>query len=479
VNPSSGGDEQSGTQSELYRKLVEHSTDVATIIDAEGKIAYVSPSVERVLGYEPSELVGEVGYEYQPPEDRPVVAEAIEQLHERPDEPQTVEVRFRQADGSWCWVESRMRNHLDDDVIDGILVVSRDVTDRKRREGELRELAGEYRALLDNSEDAIFLLDVESDGDGEPQFRFERLSPSYEEQTGLTTEEVRGKTPAAVFGDERGRELTANYHRCVRAREPISYQEELHVTADARIWETNLAPVITDGDVSRIVGITRNVTERVERERQLRSRNEQLDEFASVVSHDLRNPLNVAVGRLDLLESECDSDHLPPIVRALSRMEEIVDDTLTLARQGQTVAETEPVDLGALVDACWQTVGETRASVELVADATLRGDRSRLRHVFENLFRNAVEHGGEDVTVRVGRLGDRGFFVEDDGPGIPPDDRAAVFDPGHTTGDGGTGFGLTIVNRITEAHGWSVSVAESAVGGARFEFEHVDFVDRE
>ncbi|MFB6177866.1 MAG: PAS domain S-box protein, partial [Halobaculum sp.] len=140
---------------------------------------------------------------------------------------------------------------LDDDI-GNILLNSRDITQRKKREAELRELAGEYRALLDNSEDAIFFVDVDT-ADG-ITFRFDRLSPAYERQTGFTTEDVRGETPRDVFGEEDGAELEANYHRCVRAREPISYQEELHVHEGARFWETNLAPVVVDGEVSRLVG---------------------------------------------------------------------------------------------------------------------------------------------------------------------------------------------------------------------------------
>jgi signal transduction histidine kinase len=98
--------------------------------------------------------------------------------------------------------------------------------------------------------------------------------------------------------------------------------------------------------------------------------------------------------------------------------------------------------------------------------------------VFENLFRNAIEHGGADVTVRVGQLDDHGFYVEDTGPGIPADVRDAVFEPSHTSASGGTGFGLTIVKRIAEAHGWEVEIAESAAGGARFEFTAVEIAER-
>jgi PAS domain S-box-containing protein len=461
-----------------YRTLVEEVNDLATVVDPNGTITYVSPAVRRVLGYDPDDLIGHEGQEFVHPEDRERNADALETVLSDPSESETVEIRFRHADSSWRWIEATMRNRLDDDIIDGILLSSRDITERKDSEAEARELAKEYEALLNNVEDAIFLINVEK-REGSIRFEFERLSPSYERQTGITTEEVQGQTPRDVFGEEQGAELEANYHRCVNAGEPISYQEELRVDERARFWQTKLAPVVNNGEITRLIGVTRNVTERVERERQLRQQNERLEEFASVVSHDLRNPLNVAQARATLLAEQVESDHLKPLVRALDRMEAIVEDTLTLARQGDTISETESVSLTNLVGKCWETVDTEDANIEIVDEMTFEGDPDRLRHVFENLFRNAVEHGRSDVTVRVGCHGEQGIYIEDDGPGIPVEKRGEVFEPGHSSARGGTGFGLTIVKRIVEAHGWELSITDGTDGGARFEIEmakHKDFV---
>ncbi|OSP07896.1 PAS domain-containing sensor histidine kinase [Halorubrum ezzemoulense DSM 17463] len=462
--------ESNNHKPEWYRTLVEEVNDLATVVDTDGTITYVSPAITRILGYDPGELVGHEGFEFVHPEDRERNADALESVLSNPSGSETVEVRFRHANGSWRWIEATMRNRVDDDIIDGILLSSRDITERKEYEREARELAEEYEAVLNSVEDAIFLLNVEEDGDG-VQFEFERLSPSNERQTGITTEEVQGQTPQAVFGEEQGAELAANYHRCVKAGEPISYQEELLVSEGARFWQTKLAPVVSDGEITRLVGVTRNVTERVERERQLRQQNERLGEFASVISHDLRSPLNVAQGRAALLAEQGESEHLDPLLQALDRMEAIVEDTLTLARQGDTISETESVSLTNLVGKCWATVDTGEAAIEIVDEMTLQADPDRLRHVFENLFRNGVEHGGSDVTVRVGRHNELGIYVEDNGPGIPVEKRDEVFEPGHSSAQGGTGFGLTIVKRIVEAHGWELSVADGTDGGARFEFE--------
>jgi len=471
---SEGGEER---HQQFYRKLVEESADIATIIDEDGTITYVSPSVQDVLGYEPADLMGENGFNFQPKETRMTVRDAIQHIQEHPDASHTVQTKFRRADGTYCWIEVTLRNRLDDPVIDGILVMSRDISARKEQQQQYQELAAEYETVLNNAVDALFLLDVQSTDAG-VSFQFRRLSPSYERQTGLRTREVQGKTPREVFGEDRGLELTANYHRCVRAREPVSYEEEFPVGEDARFWSTVLAPVITEGEVTGLVGITRNVTERVRHRRQLERQNEQLDEFASVVSHDLRNPLNVAQLRADLLREEHESDHLAPLVQALDRMEHLLEDTLTLARQGQVVSEMETFPLADLLEQCWGSVVTGEATLELGHEVTIRGDQSRLQHLFENLFRNAVEHGRKDATVRAGQAGEHRIYVEDDGQGIPEDSRDTVLKPGHTSASDGTGFGLAIANRIAEAHGWTMQITEGNDGGARFEFRNVEIVQQ-
>jgi len=222
-----------------------------------------------------------------------------------------------------------------------------------------------------------------------------------------------------------------------------------------------------------LVSHTAQALDQLESERELRERNERLDEFARVVSHDLRNPLNVAEGRLELAREDCDSDHLDDVARAHDRMASLIGDLLALAREDGATVEIEPVDLGAVARRCWENVDTARASLAVEADRRVRADEGRLQQLLENLVHNAVEHGGADVTVTVGELDD-GFYVADDGPGVPPDAREDVFEMGYSTNEDGTGFGLAIVKRIAESHDWTVAVTDGADGGARFEVTGVD-----
>ena len=238
--------------------------------------------------------------------------------------------------------------------------------------------------------------------------------------------------------------------------------------------EVRVTSIRRDGEVRGVLLSFRSVSRRKERERELERQNERLDEFASVVSHDLRNPLNVAEGHLGLAAEECDSDHLRPVGDALERMGAIIEATLVLAREGRSVGDPERVDLRSLLEESWRHVETRYATLDVVGDVVVHADSDRLRNLFENLFRNAVEHGGDDVTVRVGALDGGGFYVEDDGPGVPPPERESVFGAGYTTDADGTGFGLAIVKRIAEANGWDVTATEGSAGGARFEFTGVD-----
>ncbi|OYR81063.1 histidine kinase, partial [Halorubrum distributum] len=176
------------------------------------------------------------------------------------------------------------------------------------------------------------------------------------------------------------------------------------------------------------------------------------------------------------------------VERAHDRMTALIDDLLTLAREGDPVTDAEPVDLGRVVGSCWRTVDTRDATLRSEAEGIILADEGRLRQLLENLIRNSVEHGstssraepddsvehgGKDVTVTVGTLSD-GFYVADDGPGIDPDRREEVFDAGYSTSQSGTGFGLRIVEQVADAHGWSVRAVESEEGGARFEITGVE-----
>lgn len=224
------------------------------------------------------------------------------------------------------------------------------------------------------------------------------------------------------------------------------------------------------------VVVFRDETEQQRQQQRLRETNEQLELLASTVSHDLRNPLSVAEGYLQIARDEFESEELDKIESAHDRMEEIIEEVLTLARVGNQIHDLETVPLEATVERAWENVTTDAAELTVEVDRTVMADLTMIYHVFENLFRNAVEHGGEDVTVTVGSLAD-GIYVEDDGGGIPADEREDVFDVGYSKTTSGTGFGLSIIKQIVTAHGWEIHVTEGAAGGARFEITGIEVAE--
>jgi len=251
--------------------------------------------------------------------------------------------------------------------------------------------------------------------------------------------------------------------RAALADDNIYRQETQGDAGSGRVFEPVGETIVDHHGVERgQVVVMRDVTERHRRE-------QRLDEFASVVSHDLRNPLNVASGYVDLASETGETDHLDDAKDAFARMEQLIDDLLAISRAEYEDIETSPVSLPRNADAAWVNVETGESTLQVDTDAHVRANESRLQELFENLFRNAVQHNDRPVTVRVGVQSD-GFFLADDGRGIPAAKREEMFEAGTTTAKDGTGFGLYIVQQIASAHGWTVTVEESADGGARFEF---------
>jgi PAS domain S-box-containing protein len=386
--------------------------------------------------------------------------------------------------------------------------------DQLAHEGELER----YETIVGALGDPVYTTDEEG--------RYTYVNDAFVELTGHDREEILGEE-APFLLTEASAERALD---CIRellsgdARHQQTYDITVETADGERVsCEDNLALLpLEDGEYRGAAGVVRDVTDRVERERELERQNDRLEEFTSVVSHDLRNPLNVAQGRLDRARQAFDSAELDAANDALDRMDELVEDLLTLARQGTVATAPEPVPLVDAVETAWRHVETTGATLAVETDAVVLADRSRLTEFLENLIRNAVEHGptgdqpaaGDAVehgstgldpearqgaaehgstsptarqdgvvadrmaddpttgsaalTVTVGDLAD-GFYVADDGAGVPDDAADRVFEAGFSTEDEGTGFGLNIVSNIAEAHGWTVDVTESAGGGARFE----------
>ncbi|SIR66886.1 PAS domain-containing sensor histidine kinase [Natronorubrum thiooxidans] len=500
--------EATRTRRQRTRQLqaIETAQEGISMLDSVGRFTYVNQSYADCFGYDPEELLGkhwDVLYEedeatYVSEELLPTVMETGGWHGE------SVGVR---ADGSRIIVD----HTLSRTEHDGLICTVRDITDRKERKHELER----YETILEAIPDEVYVLDADG--------VFTAVIPPTDSTlttSGYRPAELIGEHVSLILNDDDIAKGETEIRRLLGQddREKASFELDLHTKDGDRIPNENhiaLLPMTADERFQGTVGVLRDITDRKERERKLKRQNERLESFASIVSHDLRNPLNVAQGQLELAREQADNDHLEAVAASHERMQALIENLLTVAREEKPVTKTEPIDLETIARTCWRHVETADATLITATDAVVRGDRARLRRLLENLIRNSVEHGstrsdshtrqnsvehgstssrpqaddsvehgsthpehagdGGDVTVTVGDLSaETGFYIEDDGPGIPPDQRDAVFEMGYSMAAGSTGLGLAIVERIAENHGWTVTVTESNAGGARFEFRDVN-----
>ncbi|WP_044950782.1 ATP-binding protein [Halorhabdus tiamatea] len=303
--------------------------------------------------------------------------------------------------------------------------------------------------------------------------------------------EARGKTDPEVFSQRAVSEAAlADDLRVVETGEPVRDKLEEFTGTGGEYWsESTKIPWRKDGEIIGLVGYAKDVSKRMQYKKRFEEERRRFDKFASYVSHDLRTPLQIIVGALERAR-EGDEEALDRIERATDRISEIIDDLSALSK-GDT-SETnfseevlDALDIGvsttefpSLLESVWRLDSPETATLEVdVPDGTeIVAETETVRPLVENLLKNAVDHAGPDVTVRVGTMG-RGFFVADDGPGIPPDERDRIFEEGYTTAEDGSGTGLTIVSETATQQDWELAVSESESGGARFEITDCPVVE--
>ncbi|WP_136716702.1 PAS domain S-box protein [Halorientalis salina] len=488
-----------------YRRVVEQDLFGIYII-RNGVIEYINPKAASIFGYTPEELTdGMTAFDIVAEADHDRLRENIRRREQGDVGQLQYELTGVRKDGSRFdfEVHSGVIEYEGEPALLGALV---DITDRKERERELEQ----YETMIETVGDGVYVADED--------LEFVTVNDAMTDLTGYDRDRLVGSSATLVLSDADVEHALAVRDELRTTDRDVGSLDINLQTADgeSRPCEVRFR-ILTDDDGTYrgTAGVVRDITERRQYERELERQNERLDEFASVVSHDLRGPLTVARERTELLHETGEDLHYRKARSAFDRMDDLIEDVLELARQGRVVEETEPVAIESVAREVWSTIRTGESTLSVSTDASVVADRNRLYSLFENLLRNAVEHGstspdsqarqdavehgatgsensessGDGVTVTVGlTTGSRpstpdgakadpaGFYVADDGPGIPPDERDRVFEASYSTTEEGTGFGLDIVETIADAHGWSVSVSESDGGGARFTVSGVDIV---
>lgn len=314
--------------------------------------------------------------------------------------------------------------------------------------------------------------------DGEP--RVQSVNRAFADTFEIDQESIHGTPLRAVLIDTIGADrLPSGFERAFGSADQLSFTIR-NCTDTERTFRCTVVQRATQSagpaDSPHAVAgwlILADITDAYETVEKLRRERETLRGVIRHVSHDVRNPLEVAGIHLEAARETGEKIHFERVSGALARIEQLASEVLPLPVSDSARHTHEPVALGEAARRAWDTVNTRTATLSTDDDLpVVQANDAQLQTLFENLFRNAVEHGGTDVEVRAGRTAG-GFYVADDGAGLP-DSGDEIFEPGQSASDQGRGYGLAIVTSVVEQHEWTVRATDSTTGGARFEIVGLD-----
>jgi PAS domain S-box-containing protein len=472
-----------------FRALTDNAYDIITLLSPTGEILFESPSLERALGYRPEEIVGRSSFGFVHPDDLALVLERFGQLREQHTSVR-VEYRWRHKDGSWRWLESIGANRTDDPVVNGIVVNSRDVTERRATEERLRLL----ESVAVNARDAVLITEARPIDPPGPRIVY--VNEAFTKMTGYSVEEIVGKKPRIFQSPKTDRASLDRVRAALENWKPIVVELINQHKDGTEFWvELSVVPVAdATGWFTHWVSVQRDITERKQTQKALQQAKEDAErandaksEFLSRMSHELRTPLNAILGFAQLLEMDptlpADQESVGQILSAGRHLLNLINEVLDVARieSGRFEIYIEPVPIEEAFPEALDLVRPLAAAknIQLSRDScelVLLADPQRLKQVLLNLLSNAIKYtpaggrvhlGCKDLTAENGEPWLR-FAVTDNGPGISPEDTAKLFAPFERLEADkgpaeGIGLGLVICRRLVEMMGGEIGV-ESVVG---------------
>ena len=470
-------------QLQEHRRQLETLFEVlpvgVVVADADGTLVEANETAKEIWGGDVFDAEGVAEYDryrgWWAETGEPVSADEWTMARvlrgEEVTEPDIFEIEAEDGDRRVIMAHGMPVSGTDGELTRGVVTLT-DVTERREYQRQLEESERRYRTLAENFPNGAV-------GVYDHDLRYSLVQGGMLGERLPPREVLEGGRMPEIFPEHTVADLEPLFRAAVEDAETGSTTTEFG-GRDWRVWATPLRDA--DGDVFAGLSFAQDITEQVERERKLEATvkkleasNDRLESFASMLAHELRNPVTIGQIYSQQLPAESDGEAVEYVSEAFDRMEDIIDVMLVLTRGQEAVGESDPLSVADVARDAWNGVEAPDATLTVELDAVLRADETFVRHLFRNLFENAVQHGGQDVTVTVGDLRD-GFYVEDDGDGIPANERKRVFEAGYTTAsdEGGTGLGLAFVQKLAEVYGWDCSVTESDSGGARFEFRDVN-----
>ena len=461
---------------ERFRSLVQFTSDIITILEADGTIRYESPAIERVLGYKPEELIGSNAFNYIHPDDVERVSSILAEASETQGVTPLVEFRFRCADGTWCYLEAVGNNLLANPSVQGMVVNSRDITERKRAEKERAQLLNREQAarteaevaqarlktILNNLTEGVLVANVQ----GDVLF----ANPAARDMLGVTGEGLLEELP----------DLWEDFHlpkavaHCAESGEGIEArvrcgEDQLRVRLECLANDERRDVLVVIQDLSK--------GDRLEANQQ---------RFLANAAHELKTPIMAILGAAELLATGEDANPatrgrlLDHIFSESRRMQRLSDALLRLSRVGWDLREPrlEVVDLKAagqqaagVIEPLVESAG-LGLSIEGEGASCVHADPEWLNEVLLVLLSNAIKHSSRGGYIRLrARAGT--VIVEDEGVGINPADLPHVFERFYRgkAHPEGFGLGLSICRELTDRMGGSISIRSREGVGTAVEIE--------
>ncbi|MDY6835919.1 MAG: PAS domain S-box protein [Chloroflexota bacterium] len=484
-----------------FQLLTENISDAIAIIDSEGTIRYETSSAERILGYKPEELVGKNGLEFIHPDDLPKALGVFSDIMAIPNTRASMEVRYLHKDGSWVWAEMSGQNLLDNTHIHGIVVNYHDITERKRTEQALRESEERYSTMVERSNDGILIISLSN-------FKAEFGNKRIADMLGYTLEEGLGSSILEFINPDDIPNIFQKQQQLVDDAYVFSPSELNLVHKDGHLIpvETNSAAIEYQGEKA-LVTFIRDITDRRQAESQkeallnelsisyekLRQSNQELQDFAYVASHDLREPLRKISAFGEILSSsisdkldEDDKDNLDFMIDGANRMQQMINALLDYSRITTKAKDFHNVDLNEVINDIRELelavqLEETKGVIEIPESLPfVHADEIQIHQLMHNLISNGLKYQRKDSTpiiaVRAVTADHNQLLieVEDNGVGIPEEHRDEVFNMFrrlHSRSEySGTGIGLAICKKIVQRHGGEIGIKPSSSGGSTFWF---------
>ena len=477
------------SREEHFRALIDNSSDIIALFDQTGQSIYFSPSLERVLEYEPEELTGANLFKYLHRDDRRRASEIMRQALTNAGDC-SVEVRVRHKNGSWRILDAIGRNLIDNPHVGAVIFNARDITDRRNIETERSQLA----TAVEQAAESIVITDVKS--------HILYVNSAFERVSGYSREEVMGKNPRILKSGEQSPDFYREMWATLTAKRPwVGRFKNRRKNGTIYEEECTISPIRdAAGNVINYVAVKRDITKEVELEDRLRQAQklEAVGRLASGIAHDFNNLLAGIRGFGELISQEATDcpklrDYSEEIIRAASRAADLTTQLLAFARKGNVLLV--PVDIHGMIG---EAIGILKHTIdprieirtELTASRPLvMGDPSQIHSAILNLgvnARDAMPNGGElTFTARNVRLDseychrhslERGpgeyisITVADTGIGIEEKYLAHIFDPFFTTKEQGkgTGLGLAGVYGCLKSHAGTVEVVSTVGKGSVF-----------